>query len=260
MPIMFSTMSWSNMLLSYRQRRRGKSAMVSVLCRTDHQALSIHAASTVHARSVDKDNIGSHFSNALKSVATHSPANLAEAINSAKDCYTTALQQKNQADALRYQCVSTKSITALQVHSKSHIQSNCSYFGQNAYLAGTNQFVGYLPPNVLNGIIDGLFPYLRIKRSLTVSLAIEGNKHFKSKSQSPNEARTHLNNVFKSVGASTSGESATLFISLTLCLNNLLMESRPVGAIDCLTKVSQNLGRVALADGLIGSRSYYRYH
>jgi len=52
-----------------------------------------------------------------------------------------------------------------------------------------------------------------------------------------NTARIQLNNALKSVASSTSGASATLFLTLTLCLNNIVMDTKPNAMVDCLRTV-----------------------
>ena len=64
-----------------------------------------------------------------------------------------------------------------------------------------------------------------------------------AKSGQSNHAREHLNNALKSVGASTFGESATVFVTLTLCLNNLVMDSTLGQTVDCLANVSGDLAK-----------------
>jgi len=188
------------------------------------------------SRRAKKETFLAHTNNALSSVSANTPANLAEAIRKAQDCFQAATEQRDPAHFRKLQCDDWEGLKALQV-SLLIVRGRELMSGQDAYLSVTNQFVGYLPPNVLNDVIDGIT--LSVASSRSDDHLIASDNAFTKPDKE--DARHHLNNALRSVGASTSGESATLFVTLTLCLNNLVMDNRAGLAVDCLAQVRSSV-------------------
>ena len=175
------------------------------------------------------DGMFSSLRSAMMSVAATSSGDGALALERAADCFDQAAQLQDQSDALGTRCFTASSGPLIAL--------------ETAYASIVQQGVGYLPPNVMTGLINSASCF---DASLTRSV---GSFYMSRSKAVPGEPlRTHVLSAMQSFEGSLSGEGSTLGIELISgCLNNLLAFHTAPKTLTCAFDV-----RVRRVTGLTG--------
>ncbi|SCZ88266.1 BZ3500_MvSof-1268-A1-R1_Chr2-1g04297 [Microbotryum saponariae] len=146
------------------------------------------------------NDLNNHINNAIASVVASTSGETVTAIERFEDCFAQATKDKNLQTTRRCLTGPQSGVTSLFT-----------------LLSGvTQQFVGYLPPNVVK------------THQQLLPLA--------SRCHSWSAASTKVQAAIKSIAASTSGNSATLLMQASNCLSDLLMSPDPFNLKDCVVK------------------------
>ncbi|KDE09252.1 hypothetical protein MVLG_00572 [Microbotryum lychnidis-dioicae p1A1 Lamole] len=149
------------------------------------------------------NDLNDHINNAIASVVASTSGETVTAIERFEDCFAQATKDKNLQTTRRCLTGPQSGVSSLF-----------------ALLSGvTQQFVGYLPPNVVNDLIN-INNYYLSQAGVTAGLPLQRS----------------VQAAIKSIAASTSGNSATLLMQASNCLSDLIMSPDPSNLKDCIAK------------------------
>ncbi|SGY21164.1 BQ5605_C016g08204 [Microbotryum silenes-dioicae] len=153
------------------------------------------------------NDLNDHINNAIASVVASTSGETVTAIERFEDCFAQATKDNNLQTTRRCLTGPQSGVSSLFT-----------------LLSGvTQQFVGYLPPNVVNDLINRALAvnnYYLSQAGVTAGLPLQRS----------------VQAAIKSIAASTSGNSATLLMQASNCLSDLIMSPDPSNLKDCIVK------------------------
>ncbi|SCV72138.1 BQ2448_4832 [Microbotryum intermedium] len=148
-------------------------------------------------------DLNEHINNAIASVVASTSGETMTAIERFEDCFALAIQDKNLQTTRSCLTGPQSGVTSLFT-----------------LLAGvTQQFVGYLPLNIVNDLIN-------INNYCLSQAGVEAGLPFQQSVQA----------AIKSIAASTSDNSATLLLQASNCISDLIMSPDPSNLKMCVVK------------------------
>lgn len=173
----------------------------------------------------------SYINNAVLSVTASLSGNVVSAIQAAEDCFAKAALSSNPQGNIDCLTAPGGSLTYIETGLDGVVEQvgRCLHPSLACLTNGSlflpmHQFVGYLPPNVVQAMQNILKPLLG-------TIFPPGTP--------AGDMLTQLNNAFLSVAADLSGNGVTLFEQMQQCMNDVVQLHNATQAVDCFKGVSE---------------------